>query len=222
MLEIIPFAKQYPKQMKQKGKYKTPNGMPKGLITHFAVNADGTPDNPNNWGTGVMSYGISMGYSFLYIDRDGELWQAAPLSQWGNHAGASAYPGFVGEVSDECAGVEMAGYGRLIKKGDKFFSCYGNEVPKEDVRYFKGGPRQVEGWYHKFTVPQEAKLEKLALWMRENDPTNFQLAYVLGHDEVAQPFGRKNDPGGSLSLPMPEYRKYLKAKWAELNKPQAI
>lgn len=217
-LALIPFAKQFPQKMKQKGKYATMDGLPKSLIVHFAVNSDGTPNDPATWGTGVVNYGISMGYSYLYIDRDGELWQAAPINQWGNHAGASAYAGFNGEVSDEALGVEMAGYGRLTKKGNDFFSCYGNKIPANEVRYFDGSKTQIPGYYHKFTEAQEATLKRLCLWLKDNDPDNFQLAYVLGHDEVATPHGRKNDPGGSLSCSMPDFRAKLRTEWLNKNK----
>lgn len=210
---IIPFAKQFPIQMKSKGRYATPNGMPKGLIAHHTASRDGTKD-PETWGTNVVKHGISEGFTYLYIDRNGDLWQAAPINSWGNHAGKSKWPGMAGGVSDECIGVEIAGYGKLSKGADgKFYSCYGDLVPDDEVRYFSGAPGQVPGYYHKFTEAQEAMLLRLAIWFKNNDPDNFQLAYVLGHDEVAFPFGRKNDPGGSLSCSMTEFRVMLKRKW---------
>jgi len=51
-------------------------------------------------------------------------------------------------------------------------------------------------------------LFKLLRWLEYNGNGIFKLDFVLGHDEVAP--SRKNDPGGSLSMTMPEFRKKLK------------
>jgi hypothetical protein len=52
------------------------------------------------------------------------------------------------------------------------------------------------------------------MWLKNNNPKIFDFDKVLGHHEVSGRVGlgywRKIDPGGSLSMPMREYREYLK------------
>jgi lysozyme family protein len=48
---------------------------------------------------------------------------------------------------------------------------------------------------------------KLLLWLKGNQPDVFQFEFVLGHDEVSP--GRKNDPGGALSVTLPQFRERL-------------
>lgn len=75
----------------------------------------------------------------------------------------------------------------------------------------------AKGTYEKYTEKQEQALIELVLWLKKNNPSVFNLDYVLGHDEVAGPSGigrwRKTDPGGSLSMTMDKFRTLLKNKY---------
>ncbi len=77
-----------------------------------------------------------------------------------------------------------------------------------------------EGWYHKYTAAQEESIIKTLLWYKWADPTDrFSFDKVLGHDEACEQAGqpgRKNDPGGALSMTMPEFRELLQKRWTEL------
>ena len=63
------------------------------------------------------------------------------------------------------------------------------------------------------------------MWLKRNNPDVFRFDYVAGHDEIAtlgspgspkeKTLGRKQDPGGSLSLPMAEYREMLFSRYAQ-------
>ena len=88
------------------------------------------------------------------------------------------------------------------------------------MRYVYRNGSQREGWYQKFTKAQEDSIIKVFLWYKWADPTNrFDFDKILGHDEACDIGGRsgaKNDPGGALSITMPEFRKLLSQKWSEL------
>ena len=45
------------------------------------------------------------------------------------------------------------------------------------------------------------------MWLKKNNPEIFNLEYVLGHSEISA--GRKQDPGGALSMSMVEFREKL-------------
>lgn len=213
--DIIPFAVQLKERMKTKGPYA--GGYPRGALVHFTAGAWKTYEAA----VGSTKWGIKQGYAFLNIAYDGRLIQAHNVRQWGHHAGESAWrrgiSPLVGSVSDDLIGIEMANPGILSKQKDGTFKTYfGAMVEPELVRYVTekeyGCPT---GYYMKYHDNQEKTLTNTVLWLYRNDPTGrFSIDHVLGHHEVAGKLGigyfRKNDPGGALSMPMDDYRAYLK------------
>ncbi len=53
------------------------------------------------------------------------------------------------------------------------------------------------------------------LWQLKVNP-EFKVDWIMGHDEVAIPLGRKSDPGGCLSVTMPEFREIIKERGGEI------
>lgn len=198
----IPFAKRAPFDMKTAGTYS--KGYPIGAIVHFTAGA-----TRGDGGYNSLEWGRDQGFAFLCILRDGTLWQAHPLNKWGHHAGSSHWQGIDGDVSDDLVGIEVCCAGGLEKIGDRYYSWFDKNtpIPAEEVRVDANG----RGW-HAYSPEQEATLKKLLVWLAKNSPI-FRWQFVLGHDEVAP--GRKNDPGHSISIPMPELRAWLKAQLAD-------
>lgn len=208
-LDWYPKAIRYPKKMKTRGKYK--KGYPLGAVVHFTGGRDGAAK--------TIEGGIKNGYAYLCIQKDGTIFQAHPISEWGYHAGESAWKHLakklIGSVSDDLIGIEINCAGRLKEKNGKLFTWYGEEIQKENARYTPGKDNQLKGWYEKYTEAQEKSLTDLLLWLKSQAPSVFDFDFVLGHDEVSGPLGigrwRKNDPGAALSLTMPAYRALLKS-----------
>ena len=205
--------------MPTKGEFE--KGYPKGVVVHFTAGHFGSVQAALN----TVSNGKKNGYAFWCIASDGTVLQTHPVSRWGYHAGESAWKNvsvgkLVGRVSDDLLGIEITCGGLLTKKGNKFFTWFNKEVPPEEVRYVTeaeyGCPT---GYYHKFTEAQEKSLIDIILWLKRMDTKNvFTFDNVLGHHEVSGKRGigywRKNDPGGSLSLNMDQFRNLLKEVWA--------
>jgi len=201
-----PFATVLPQKMKSRGTYR--GGWPRGAIVHFTAGRDGAEKTING--------GIENGYTFWCIQRDGRLFTAHDADQWGYHAGSSKWPGLDGTVSDELLGIEINAAGRLTKLSDgRLQSWFKTIVPKDEARQVPGKryPGELAGYYEKYTDPQESTLVNTLLWLKAQRPDQFSFDLVLGHDEVAP--GRKNDPGGALSMTMPEFRAHLKSEWAK-------
>jgi hypothetical protein len=197
---IVPFAKQYKCNMKNQGKY--PKGFPEGMIVHFTAGR-GTAE-------GMLDYCVSKGYTVtLAIDKTGNIVQATPLNVWGYHCATFHQETHIG--------VEIVNAGRLEKKADgTFWSWFGTQIPKENVRYIADTAEQIAGYYEEYTPEQEAALIKLILWLRDGGKGIFKLDNVIGHDEAcarsSRGRGAKNDPGGALSMLMPKFREFLRSK----------
>jgi len=78
-------------------------------------------------------------------------------------------------------------------------------IPKSRTRkiIFPEFNRQP-GFYEKFTAAQEKTLEDFILWYASIKPDFDPLLHLLSHDIISP--DRKSDVGGSLSLPLDEYR----------------
>lgn len=213
----IPFAKKNEGgTMKTQGRYR--KDYPEGAIVHFTAGRD----NPIN----DISSGIKNNYAYLVIAPNGDLYQNYRLDEWGYHAGKSSWPALGGGVSQYLVGIEICSAGKLRKIDDTHFRPWYNEeeylkdlgkkpkpeddLPLHQVRFVPKQANCVEGWYEKYTDAQETTLREVLQWLRHNKPDVFSYDLVLGHDEVSP--GRKNDPGGALSVTMPALRSWLQAR----------
>ena len=210
-LKYYPSAIPY-KNMKTRAKYA--KGYPLGAVVHFTA---GRSEAGLSDAKAAIDLGITNGYAYLCIDKDGKVLQSHPIDEWGYHAGESAWKTITGAVSDDLIGIEICNAGLLTKTSDgKFMTWFKTEIPASQVRYVKesewGGP---SGYYHKYTEAQEKSLIELLKWLKNNDPVGcFSFDNVLGHNEVSGKLGigyfRKNDPTGALSMPMSQLRALLK------------
>lgn len=190
----VPFAKTNFPKSRTRGTYA--NGYPKGAIVHF------TSGRRTGVDEGIAEQ-VRNGYTYFVISADGEIAQNFPLDSWGYHAGDSSYSGLNGTVSDELVGIEVQCGGKLEPNGKTWFGTTPSSIRNIPHKV----ANQEAGNYETYTPEQEASLERLIRWLKSNNPTAFDFKFVLGHDEVSP--GRKNDPGGSLSMTMPDFRKKL-------------
>lgn len=215
-----PFAKVLTDvKMPERGTYQ--NGYPLGAICHYTAGRDGAEKtirraatNPNH----------KKRYTYWCIQKDGKIFCAHRVHKWGWHAGSGRWskylPFLKDSLNDDCIGIEINCAGLLTKKGDRFYTYWGDEVSPSNARYVDGKSKdQAKGYYEKYTPEQEETLVRTLLWLKANDPKNvFTFDAVLGHSEISGVLGvgtwRKVDPSGSLSCPMPELRRRLKELYA--------
>ena len=121
--------------------------------------------------------------------------------------------------------IEICASGKLRKIDDNHYRPWYNEAseltplgksPKEaddlradQVRTVSAEANRAAGSYERYTDAQETALKAVLKWLHDNKPGTFSYDLVLGHDEASP--GRKNDPGGALSITMPAFRTWLKA-----------
>ena len=180
----------------KQGKYQTKSGMFSGLVVHYTVSG-----NLASSAKGVLGWLDSQGYGCMVMDLDGKIyipkgWDL--FTEWDDHAGTSRW-GDKTSVSKYFAGMEICCWGLNSKVG-----------PYRTVTTQQG--YVIAGKYQAYTEAQEKALTNFILWAKSKNP-EFKLDNVVGHDELrreAGQLGGKQDPGGSLSMSMPEYRKHLK------------
>ena len=193
-----------------KGTY--PKKYPEGAIVHYtAGRREYKNRKPYETGEQAMDNSIAKhSYAYFTIGMDGTIWQSIPLDKWGYHAGKAYHPILnSSSVSKHCVGIEICNAGPL-EEGKSWFK---KEYPSDQIRTlapYEYPNCKAGGQFLKYTAAQEQALTDLLLWLHWNNPDVFKLENVYGHDEVAPT--RKTDPGGSLSMSMPAYRRYLLSK----------
>lgn len=188
--------------VKTRGQYKTKTGQPKGLIVHYTAGRD----NP----IGTLKSLAKRGLGCLIMGKDGRIYRShsQELDEVAYHAGSSMIYKTKG-LSFYCMGMEMCNAGKLDLESDGHYSWFGTRIPGENVRSVNGNGYKIAGDYEKYTTEQEQSLFDFCIWQLKTNP-EFSVDWVLGHDEVCVPMGRKSDPGGSLSMSMPNFRQKLR------------
>lgn len=192
-------------ELETHGQYLTPSKKAKGLVVHFTAGrfANGRQDAVN-----TLQDLAKRGYGCLVMDIDGQIYKswAQDLDEIAWHAGESAYLGHKG-LSRYCFGMEICNGGRLENDGKTWYNL--PIKPKEQRQIASKKSNQKPGIYHKFTAAQEKSLIDFVLWQLDINP-EFSVDFVIGHDECAP--DRKNDPGGSLSMTMPDFRDMIQTR----------
>lgn len=93
--------------------------------------------------------------------EDGKIYEAHNPDYWSFHLGIK---GSKGKLDRSSIGIEICAWGKLNKKGEKFFNVYGGEVPADEV-YTLEDKWRGDLYYHKYSDKQLESLEKLLLWI---------------------------------------------------------
>jgi len=227
----IDYAEDAP-QMRRRGKYLTNSGFPDGLVIHYTAGRGNGLSN--------SEYARKQGLSYLVLDKDGTLWQGAPLDQWGYHAGKSSMKyknRTVTSVSKYLIGVEVISAGMLFgaKNGKRIdFSSNPSLIDNYDGQLYgwwafhSNGilkPHQLPatpGSIVKYTEKKgNIKPGFYEKYTSEQMEGLYQLVYWLKGVNPDFSFDyilghdevspdRKSDPGGSLGMSMANFRKSLK------------
>ena len=181
----------------QTGKYKTKSGKFAGLVVHYTVSGRNA-----NSAIAVVKYLASKGYGCMVMDENGIIYIPEDFDIFtmsAAHAGDSEWNGRR-YLNGYYAGMEIC--------------CMGRGSSVGPFRTSKGEANINPGTYQEYTAAQEASLINFCLWAASKNP-EFSLGEVCGHDEARAEFGKpgdKSDPGASLSMTMPQFRKLLASK----------
>lgn len=195
-------------EVKTHGKYLTESGQAKGMVLHSTAgrSAAGKQDAVN-----TLNDLAKKGLGCLVMDIHGQIYKAKnqKLNEIAWHAGESAYLGHKG-LSRYTFGMEVGNAGKIDADG---LTWFGTTIPVKNRRLIATKrANQKAGTYHKFTAAQETAIRNFALWQLDVNPS-FEIDFNIGHDECSPE--RKSDPGGSLSMTMPDFRAMIKKRIEE-------
>lgn len=177
-------------KFKVRGQYKTKSKKAQGLVVHYTVSG-----RTEKSAKGVVNYLAKEGLGCMVMDENGIIYVPENFDierEYAYHAGTSSWLGKSG-ISAYCMGMEICCWGRDSKVGP--------------FRESKGEANIKKGKYQAYTEAQEKALINFIKWQMDVNP-EFSVDWVVGHDEIAPT--RKSDPGASLSMTMPEFRKQLR------------
>lgn len=187
-----------------KGAFRTKSKKPSGLCIHYTVSG-----NSKQHAINVAKYFSTtpkvLGYQVAcpIMDKDGiiyipKTWDI--FGDWHNNIGPSKHGNLSG-LSQYFLGLEICSWGRLDDQPNR-------GVPENEKRTVAKKDNMAQGTYQIFTKAQEKALVLLIKKMLKECP-EFKIENIVGHDSCATPQGRKQDPGGSLSRTIPEFRAYV-------------
>lgn len=177
-----------------------PGGKPLGATVHYSAHPslDVTIKSEGERGFGYH----------LIFDRDGKAVQSCPLRQSLWHAGKAQWLG--NSPNKTHLAFCLLGWGWLKHDKGMFYSFSGQRVPSNEVELRPDNLTGDRHYWHMATPAQEEALLQALLWAMLM--AGFTSEHVCGHDEAATPLGRKLDPGGMLSMTMPQLRAELAAR----------
>jgi N-acetyl-anhydromuramyl-L-alanine amidase AmpD len=124
------------------------------------------------------------------IGTDGRIVQMVALDRVSNHAGQSVLAGKQG-VNSFSIGIEIVNWGALQQKGCPHLFCnhYGKKYSGQSPILAR------KQYWEPFTNDQYEALIRLTRYILSVTPT---ITHITGHEDIAIPLGRKNDPGGAF------------------------
>lgn len=180
---------------------KRPNGV-KGLVIHYPVWFR-EPEKV----TQLNEMCIDNRHSYMICDGNGQMYQGAPMDEWGWHTGQARWRGLKSPLSAQFLGVEVCSWGHYEQLSPSI-KRYVDKSLLVDLE--KSRDNAPAGRYEKFSEKQIQSIMSLCFWLKDNFP-EFEFDNVVAHSEISP--GRKPDPGGCLPWSMDNFRDRLKLEY---------
>jgi len=123
----------------------------------------------------------------VVIGRMGEVFQLVPFNIQAWHAGKSEYKGCK-NLNHYSIGIELLNAGKLERRDNKFYTYYGEEIPRKQVVSCINEDEGLTFW-QAFSTEQIKKLISLCRALKKQYP---QIKEIIGHSDITS---RKIDPG---------------------------
>lgn len=127
------------------------------IVLHHTASGDGANGDILTW----RSDKTRVATAFV-LERDGDIHQCFNSKQWAYHLGLN-HPRWP-QHDRLSIGIEIDSWGWLVKRGEKFYSWTGVEVPKENVHVYDKPWRGLK-YFERYTPQQISKLEELLVYL---------------------------------------------------------
>lgn len=218
-----PVIKQSPSKVKVKGSFKTKTGYFDMICIHYHAGVE--DESSRKDADNILKYLGSQGYGCIAQDHDGTFYIPSNLdfeSQWGSNIGKSRF-GNRTSISQYAVGIEVINSGKLVKYGTGYYAWYdlkynssNRPIGVKSGKSSHPNPRIITnkrdnhlvGAWDPYTQDQEDGLIDFCVHYCKK--FNIPVSHIVGHDTVAGYRG-KTDPGGSLSMTIPEFREVIQS-----------
>jgi N-acetyl-anhydromuramyl-L-alanine amidase AmpD len=167
----------------------------KVIVMHFSANSskEGTVN--------VLAKNSDLDASaHVVIDRSGKVTQLVPFDVAAFHVGRSSWKNFSG-LNHYSIGIMFINEGQLgqLQKVNNasWKSDNGKIYENADVYVQENAVSGLKSFWQQYTTEQIRSAEQVIKALSTAYPS---IEAVVGHDEVALPHGRKNDPGPALPI----------------------
>lgn len=141
----------------------------KQIVLHHTVSGPSAKNVMAGWAKTPARIGTA-----FIIDGIGIIHQCFSSSHWAHHLGTKHKNNTT--LNQQSIGIEICSWGGLIKKGYKFYSTTGTEIPIDEVIDYGNDWRGFR-YFQKYKPEQLESLKLLVLYLceRYNIPPNFNM-----------------------------------------------
>jgi N-acetylmuramoyl-L-alanine amidase len=173
---------------------------PQGVTVHYSAERDAQATVA---ALKTAGDGYSLGYHIL-VAQNGDVIQLTSFDKKVYHAGKASWLGL--SPNSHHIAISLLSWGQLVDRGGLLQSWTGAGVTTDQAAFRPNNVNGEKCWWDRATLLQETAFLQLCRWLvAKGIPSNA----FTGHDECAIPQGRKVDPGGVLSMTMPQLRALL-------------
>ena len=169
----------------QSGAFK--DSLPDTIIMHYT--AGSSMASSVNW----LKNPKAKASAHLVIGKSGKIVQLAPFNRITWHAGRSKWNKRRG-LNNYSIGIELDNAGALEKRGDGYYTHFGEPVANERVVLARHKHEQEENPWEAYTEAQLAVVTEICMALTEH----YNIVELLGHDDISP--RRKRDPGPAFPL----------------------
>jgi len=127
------------------------------IVLHHTASGPGSAGDLNTWRTTPEKVATA-----FVLERSGQLVQTFSSAKWAYHLGCHhhRWP----QHDRQSIGIEIDNWGALVKKGSKFYSWTGQEVPADKIQVY-AKPWRGSMYFEKYTAEQITALEDLIVYL---------------------------------------------------------
>jgi N-acetyl-anhydromuramyl-L-alanine amidase AmpD len=157
------------------------------IFIHYTAGGPNATNVIKGWGADETRVATA----YVIDGESGQIFECFHPDYWGFHLGIKGTNGALDKAS---IGIEVCNWGRITKKGDKFYTYVNREIPADQV-YTLDKPYRGFSYFHKLTAQQLESLERLLEYLITTYNIQIQSSFDNNWFEFNQELIDKKMPG---------------------------